>query len=121
MILNSDVVFSPEILERLLEVEGDAVAIDSSSGRSREQMKVKVEGGRFVEMRKDLPLEAVAGENVGMLKLTAETVRNLVAEADRLVSEGDEESWLGMALSRVASRRSIAAVDVSVRTGESAL
>lgn len=113
VILNSDVLFSPEILERLLETEGDAFAIDSSSGQAREQMKVEIVEGRLADMRKDLPQELVAGENVGILKLTYETIQELLAEADSLIEAGQEKSWLGSAVRKVAQSRAMTPVDVA--------
>ena len=113
MVLNSDVLFSPLILERLLDVEGDAIAIDTSSGHAREQMKVRVLDGRVVDMRKDMPPEEASGENVGILKLSAETVQEVLAEAQRLIDAGEEKSWLGSAVRTVATRRPLRAVDVA--------
>src|SRR5215510_10812589 len=38
-VLNSDTLFAPEILNRLLDASGDAIAYDSGSGDAREHMK----------------------------------------------------------------------------------
>ena len=113
VILNSDVLFSPEVLERLLDTEGDAVVIDSSSGRGREQMKVEVVQGRLKDMRKDLPADRICGENVGILKLTRDTVQELLEEATRLIESGHEKSWLGSAVRLLATRKPISVVDVA--------
>jgi len=113
VILNSDVLFDPRVLERLMAVEGDAFAIDSSSGQAREQMKVEIIDGRLADMRKDLPADRVHGENVGIIKLTAETVQELVAEAEKLVLSGMDKSWLGSAVRELAQRRPLTPVDVS--------
>jgi len=113
VIMNSDVLFSPLVLERLLEVEGDAVVIDSSSGRSREQMKVEVVDGRLRDMSKALSPDRVSGENVGILKLSEESVEELFSEADELIRRGHENSWLGEAVRRLAARKPVAVVDVA--------
>ncbi len=113
LILNSDVFFSPEILERLLKKEGDAIAIDSGSGSAREQMKVKVHEGQLQDMRKDLPREEAGGENVGILKLTAATAQTLFEKADQLVSAGHEKSWLGSAVRELAATRPLYTVDIA--------
>jgi choline kinase len=113
IILNSDVLFSPEIINRLLAVDGDALAVDSGSGDGREQMKVKVSNGRLMDMAKDLPAEDASGENVGIIKLTPETVRALFDRAEAIIRGGGEKHWLGAALREVARDRSIRAVDVT--------
>jgi len=114
LIVNCDVLFSPQVLERLLAVKGDAIAIDSSSGDAREQMKVKVEDGRIVDMRKDLPVEQSDGENVGILKLTAESARALFEKAETLIAAGEgDKAWLGSAVRELAQTRRLQAVDVA--------
>ena len=112
VVLNCDVLFSPRIVERLLEVEGDALAYDSSSGERREEMSVKVVDGRLAEMSKTIPTEEVSGENVGILRLTDETVRLILAQAEKLIHAGRETDWLGSAVSEVARTRPIRAVDI---------
>ena len=71
VVLNCDVLFSPRVLERLLDAPGDALAYDSGSGDLREQMSVRVEDGLLRDMSKTMSPEQVSGENVGIVKLTA--------------------------------------------------
>jgi L-glutamine-phosphate cytidylyltransferase len=112
LVLNCDVLFAPEMIERLLDVPGDAIAYDSSSGERREEMSVRVENGLLRDMSKTLPPGEVSGENVGMLKLSLETARAIFARAGELVAEGREKEWLGSAVRDVAQQRPIRAVDI---------
>ncbi|MCZ6834040.1 MAG: phosphocholine cytidylyltransferase family protein, partial [Acidobacteria bacterium] len=77
MVLNCDVLFSRQIIERLLDAPGDAIAVDRSSGSGREQMKVECAGDRLVAMSKNMTAAERAGENVGILKLTKDTAHRL--------------------------------------------
>jgi choline kinase len=113
MILNSDVLFAPEVIGRLLDQPGDAVAIDSSSGEGREQMKVGARDGRVIEMSKDLPADRAIGENVGILKLTRDTAAATFERAGQLIASGLEQSWLGAAINDIAPQRDLHAVDVA--------
>lgn len=113
VVLNCDVLFSPEILARLLEVEGDAIAYDSTSGGSPEHMKVTVRDGRLCDMSKNMPASESAGENVGVLCFTAETARAIAERADALIAAGHEKTWLGAAVREVAQERHINAVDIA--------
>jgi len=113
LLLNSDVLFAPEIIGRLLDQSGDAVAIDSESGDGREQMKVEATDGRVSGMSKDLPAERTVGENLGILKLTAETARLAFERAERLIADGREQSWVGEAITEVARERELRTVDVA--------
>lgn len=113
MVLNCDVLFCRQVIERLLDTPGDALAIDRSSGAGREQMKVRVADGHLAAMSKGmLPAEA-AGENVGILKLTAETARRLFQHAEDLIRQGHEKDWLGAAVNRLCLETPIKAVDIS--------
>lgn len=111
LVLNSDVIFHPEVIERMARAKGDAIAIDSSSGQAAEQMKVEVENGRLVGMSKSLPVEKSAGENVGILRFQEATALRLVEQAQKIL-EHNENDWLGSAVSAVAKERPIAVVDV---------
>jgi choline kinase len=113
LILNSDVLFCPEVLDRVLAQPGDAVAFDGASGRAREQMKVRADRGRVVDMGKDLAADAVSGENVGIIKLTATTARDLFEVAERMIRSGETTHWLASAVRELAVDHSIAAVDVA--------
>lgn len=113
LILNSDVLFDPAIVDRLLDCPGDALAYDSTSGDAREHMKVRIEDGLLVDMGKELPVEDACGENVGIIKLTKQGAEELFEIADELIQAGAERDWLGSALRKLAARRRLAAVDVA--------
>jgi choline kinase len=113
VLLNCDVLFHPDVLSRLLAAKGDALAYDSSSGSAPEQMKVKVKDGRVVDMAKDLPVEDCAGENLGVLYLTAETARALAERAGKVIEAGGENTWLSAAVRQMVAERPIQAIDVA--------
>lgn len=112
LVLNSDVLFHPEVIRRLLDVDGSAIAFDSSADLDDETMKVEVEGGRLVRMSKTLEPVAQAGENVGILKLDGAGALAAFVAATAVVALGGEGSWVGTAINAVAACVPIAAVDV---------
>lgn len=111
-VLNGDVLFPDDLLDRVLDQGASAVAFDSSSGGDPEHMKVNLCSGRLVEMRKDLPPSATSGENVGLLYLSAAAARASFHAAADLVAEGREHEWVGTAISAVARHHHIAGVDI---------
>ncbi len=113
LVLNSDILFHPEILNRLLAQGGDAIAYDSSSGDGREHMGVEVVDGLLRDMAKDLPEERTTGENVGILCFSAATTAALFERAEALLADGGEMKWLGSAVREIARERPIKAVDVA--------
>ncbi|HEU5055460.1 MAG TPA: phosphocholine cytidylyltransferase family protein [Kofleriaceae bacterium] len=113
VVMNSDILFHPDILNRVVAAGGDAFAFDSGSGQAPEHMKVAVEGGHLVDMSKDLPLERSAGENVGLLVFSAEGARGLLDKAAAIVAAGGDKNWLGAAVRQLAAERAIRAVDIA--------
>ncbi len=113
VVLNCDVFFHPQILDRLLATGGDCFAYDSRSGGGREHMKVRLQDGRLVEMRKDLPSEHTHGENLGILHFRAETARMLFDEAECWIRARGSSDWLGAAVQRLAQRVPILGSDIA--------
>ena len=79
MILNSDVLFPFVMLDRLLRSPvPDALLFDSTSVLDREVMKVKLHGPFVIGLSKDLPADEANGENVGIVKVSADGAKRLV-------------------------------------------
>jgi len=113
IVLNCDVFLHPTLVGRLVETDGDALLYDSSSGHEDEHMKVSISDGRLVEMSKEMPEERVCGENLGVLRLSARTVTDVMAAAREIIAAGDRRAWLAAAINRVAARHPIACLDVA--------
>ena len=113
LVLNSDVFLHPALLAQLVEVGGDALLYDSTSGHEDEHMKVSISDGLLVEMSKEMPDEDVSGENVGVLRLSARTVTDVVAAAREIIATGDRRAWLASAINRVAERHPFTCLDVA--------
>ncbi len=111
VVLNSDVVFHPEILSRLLASEyPDALAISRQSGMGDEEMKVKLEGDRVVDIRKDMEPDQADGENVGVVKFSEKGNRLLLQTADGLVARGEVNVWAPRAFQDLCSSYPLHAV-----------
>jgi L-glutamine-phosphate cytidylyltransferase len=113
LVMNSDVYFHPELLDRLLQADGDALLYDSSSGQDDEHMKVCMRRGRLVAMAKDLPAAHTHGENVGMLRLSAATAQETFDAGKDVVEQHGRLSWLAVAVSHIAATRPIECIDVA--------
>ncbi|MEP6817626.1 MAG: phosphocholine cytidylyltransferase family protein [Marmoricola sp.] len=113
LVLNSDVLFPLELLSRLRDVEGSALAFDSCSGDDAEHMKVHLRDGHLVRMSKRLPSALTAGENVGLLQLSAYAARACFDAAATLVRRGHHHDWVGSAVSAIADAHRIFGVDIT--------
>lgn len=109
VVLNCDVLFHPGLLTKLLSAPvEDALLVDfgdkKSSQLGEEEMKVKVNDGLVIDIRKDLNPAEADGENVGIVKFSRNGARHLVDEMDSLVSRGFEREWAPRAFREFASR-----------------
>src|SRR5678815_4407039 len=98
VVLNCDVLFHPQLLARLLSSPlEDALLIDlvdkNNNHLGDEEMKVKLSDGLVVDIRKDLDPAEADGENVGIVKFSAEGARRLVEEMETLISREQLKDW----------------------------
>jgi len=111
VIMNSDVLVSPELLWRLIEAPvEDAVLIDTTSTLDDEEMKVKTWHGFAIDFGKDLPPWDADGENVGILKFGPRGARRLIAHIEELLAAGGENAWAPAAFRALAREWPIRAV-----------
>lgn len=113
ILLNCDLLFDPDILEQLLEEEGNVLAYDSTSSRGREQTKVAIRQRRVVDIGKDLPAGSARGESLGMLRFDAEGATAMLQMADFLIRDGHEKAWVIEATRAVCQLAPIYGVNVA--------
>src|SRR6185503_9520904 len=98
VVLNSDVLFHPQLLSNLLDSAiDDALLISKTEHQASplgdEEMKVKLQDGLVVDISKEMdPLEA-DGENVGIVKFSAAGAKVLVGYMNELIAAGRVKEW----------------------------
>ena len=96
VVLNSDVLFHPQLLENLLESSSDDALLLSDTDATPlgdEEMKVKLKEDLVVDISKDMdPVEA-DGENVGIVKFSAPGAQALVGYMQELIASGAVKDW----------------------------
>ena len=113
LILNSDLLFHPDALKRLLKQSGCALAFDSISHGGAEQTKIGLVGGRVTDLGKDVPATGARGENLGMIKLDAEGTRVLLERAEAIIEAGGEKTWVTEAVRSILSEVHMTGVNVA--------
>ena len=109
VVLNCDVLFHPALLEDLLTSRHDNALLLGYREASQplmgdEEMKVKVSGGRVVDMSKEMDPAEADGENLGIVKFGARGAAALVDIMDALVAEGRLRDWAPRAFAAFARR-----------------
>lgn len=110
-VLNSDVLFHPEILRNLvMSSYPNVLSIDFEAYLNEEEMKVKVNGRRVIALSKSL--HNGDGENVGLLKFDSNGVSRLFHIIDDSVKEGFIKEMVPYAVNKLAKDIHIEAVSV---------
>jgi choline kinase len=115
VVLNGDVLFHPQLLSDLLFSRHDDALLVSFRGTAGapygdEEMKVKVRGGRVVDIAKTLPPADADGENVGIARFSAAGAALLCEVMSAIVGEGRLREWAPRAFQAFAARCPLHAV-----------
>ena len=115
VVLNCDVLFHPQLLSDLLTARHDAALMlayrrPDEPPYGDEEMKVKVRGGRVVDMSKAMEPAEADGENVGLLRFDAGAVPVLVEKLDAIVAAGGRRDWAPRAFAAFANERPLYAI-----------
>jgi L-glutamine-phosphate cytidylyltransferase len=111
VVLNSDVVFHPQLLTELLDSPfPDALAISYHGSLGEEEMKVTVQDERICDISKEISPENAQGENVGIVKFSPQGARILFDKIDELVCQGVVNAWLPLAFQKICAYHSLFAV-----------
>lgn len=115
IVLNSDVLFHPQILHDLLTFpEENALLIcyndTNTDPLGEEEMKVQVCEGVVKDISKDMDLTDADGENVGIVKFGPAGAKLLTQYLDKLIGEGAARDWAPRAFREFASRHPLHAV-----------
>jgi choline kinase len=96
VVLNSDVLFHPQMLADLLDSEhGDALLISDSDPNplGDEEMKIKVRDHKVIDISKEIDPVDADGENVGIVKFSASGAKFLVDYMNKLIDSGAVKHW----------------------------
>ena len=105
LLLNSDVVFDPAILEDILAAPSGAwLAVDDTQPLDAEDMKVDLDAdGAVSRISKHLDPASARGEYIGLARLDREAVMTTVAAAEALIRDGGSGLYYEDAFDRSAA------------------
>ena len=115
VVLNCDVLFHPALLDDLLATHHDAALLMAYRQPGQppygdEEMKVRVEGERVVEMSKAMDPAAADGENLGIVKFGPSSAPYLISILEKHVEAGGLRDWAPKAFSAFAQERPLYAL-----------
>lgn len=113
LVLDGDVLFTPLLIDRLRwHPAPDALLYDPERALGPEQMKVRLAGPYVIDMGTQLCPGLAAGEGVGIVKFGSEGSARLARILDELVTAGQVTALVPRAVTELAHRWPIVAVDV---------
>ena len=106
VLINADDLFSPVILQRLIEAPGEIVlAVDGEGTVGTEEMKVSVNGdGRILAVSKKLDPEESFGEDIGVMKFSKEGGRAFFNAIDEIIQERGPHFYFQEALDHLTGQ-----------------
>lgn len=104
LIVNSDVVCDPRILQEALEPPGDSLVVDPTHPPREEAMKVRYRDGRLEAIGKHLDPVTAAGEYIGVAAFSPAGGAAFFEAAERLAAAGGEQEWYEAAIAEAATR-----------------
>jgi len=95
ILLNGDTLFEPAILDGLLSAPAAPVtlAIDRKAEYDSDDMKVRLDGARLVEVGKTLSNEKVDGESIGMMRFQGEGPARFAGVLDEIMHTPNGITW----------------------------
>jgi choline kinase len=107
------VLFHPLILRKLLESHyPDALTMSKQEGMGEEEMKVRVNSDRVIDISKAITPHQADGENIGIVKFSPNGSKVLFEKIDELIFQGIVNKWAPFAFQQIASYHHLHAVDI---------
>lgn len=113
IVMNSDVLFHPQLLKDLLTApHEDAILVSQKNGTKygSEEMKVKIRDGYVLDISKSMAPDEADGENVGIVKFGTTGAAVLARELDNLVAKGELRTWAPRAFLEFTKKRPLPVV-----------
>jgi choline kinase len=116
ILLNGDTVFENDLLRRVLDAprEPIAVTIDRKPEYDADDMKVTLDtDGRLIAIGKELPLHAVDGESIGMLRFCGTGVQAYLDALDLAMRQPESlRNWYLSVVNELAQKIAIQTVSI---------
>lgn len=113
LIINADVFFSEEILQRVLDDNRDVVmAIDTGRTTTGDYFFSTTDSGCIRKYGKDLPLLERSCEYVGMAKISESFMKDFRLRLDELIENQNHQKWWEDIIYSFAKERDIHTIDI---------
>lgn len=110
--LNSDLIFDPRLLERLLKSSyEDCIIINRNVNSVNDMFKVKMEQSKILHMNKEMEEEDIAGEAIGPAIFSKEGANKIMTRLSKLVEDEDYSNWCYRIFSDISKEHNFYGID----------
>lgn len=116
ILLNGDTLFEPGVLEKLLSTfrEPITVTVNRKPYYDADDMKVILKQGRLWRVGKDLPLEEVGAESIGLIGFTPEGARLFRQYLERVTQDpAYKKKWYLCIIDLIAKEHPVGVCDIT--------
>jgi choline kinase len=110
VIIDSDILVSQGVIDRLITDRGDAIVVDVTRPADAVDMGVELRAGAVWDLGKGMPAERLDGEALPLSRWTVEGGRDLHDVMSRMVRSGQDDVWYQYAMREVAKQRRVEAI-----------
>jgi len=104
ILLNSDVLFHEQILEKIIKSDFEnAIIVDDYKDLGEEEMKIVLNDNKLVEISKDIEPKKATGEYIGISKFSKSCAKVLFDKIDELIREGKTSEWYEKAFTEIVN------------------
>jgi len=115
LISHADLILEDDLLQRIVQAEGDIVLPMDMRTLDQESMKLRLHDGRVVQISKDISLDNADGESIPCIKFSAAGLEALERQAEAIIRTGDHRQYLESAIQGLIDSQSlnISALDIT--------
>jgi len=113
ILINSDVLFHPNILKNLINSEkrGAVLLIDFEAKLGEEEMKVRVSDGRIIEISKKISPKNADGEYIGIAKIDKEVSQDFFSAVEETLKIDGDKVFYEAAFQRMIDKGGIVSAE----------
>lgn len=93
LIVNSDVIFDEDLINKMIDCKNDINIAVSLKWSEERGYKAEIVDNHVINMSMDIPLDKVGGEYAGLIYVKRDVLKNLKTQSEKLLSQKQFNVW----------------------------
>lgn len=112
ILINSDLIFGPEMLHTLLAApEPDGMIIESKVDPTSDMVKAKTRGKRIIHMSKEIPERLASAQVIGPVKFSPRGTVRFLNHIESQIKKGERNHWFFYTLGEYAAHHRFVGIE----------